>query len=268
MPAPNLASLAQVKEYIGINSTSTSADELLNRLIASASRFIYSKIDIDTVIPTDYVETRDSYGHKWIQPYNWPILSVTSIAYSGFTITNLLTELPRQQGYTINQPDTGVGRLTIHNYPGPPQGKDLIVLTYRAGFQIDDESQTIPAMSEYTVTTDFLWVSDAGVTLDDGTALTKVTSAPADGEYSVSDDGTYTFNAAQAGEGVLISYGYVPADLNQAVVELVAGTYAEKDRLNVRSKSLGGQETVSYFQNQMTPAIMMLIGPYERVTPR
>jgi hypothetical protein len=53
------------------------------------------------------------------------------------------------------------------------------------------------------------FVSDLGVLLaETGMPMAKVASAPSSGQYSVSAGGVYTFNTAQTGKGVLISYEY------------------------------------------------------------
>lgn len=72
------------------------------------------------------------------------------------------------------------------------------------------ESGTIPASSPFTVT-----VANAGGFTDDngavylstGLPLTKVASSPGAGQYSVAS-GVYSFNAADAGKAVLVSYTY------------------------------------------------------------
>lgn len=72
------------------------------------------------------------------------------------------------------------------------------------------EAGTIPASSPFTVT-----VANAATFGDDngvvylltGLPLTKVAAAPAAGQYSVAS-GVYTFNSADAGKAVLVSYTY------------------------------------------------------------
>jgi hypothetical protein len=78
------------------------------------------------------------------------------------------------------------------------------------------ENATIPAApGPYTVTVAkaAAWNGDAGVILSvSGVALVKVTGAPLTGQFAVAA-GVYTFNAAQAGLAVSISYTTVmPAD--------------------------------------------------------
>ena len=76
-----------------------------------------------------------------------------------------------------------------------------------------DEAQSVPAGSPYTIT-----VTNSGQFVDDwgvrysatGLPLTRVTSAPVQGQYSVSSS-IYTFAAADASAAVLISYRYSSA---------------------------------------------------------
>jgi hypothetical protein len=77
-----------------------------------------------------------------------------------------------------------------------------------------DEAQAVPAAPAYTIN-----VANAAQFVDDwgarysatGLPLSKVVSAPVQGQYSVSNAGVYTFAAADAGAPVLISYRYSSA---------------------------------------------------------
>ena len=51
---------------------------------------------------------------------------------------------------------------------------------------------------------------------------------------------------ADAGAAVSLSYGYVPQDLAQAALELAAERFRAAEHIGVRSKSLGGQETIAF----------------------
>lgn len=72
------------------------------------------------------------------------------------------------------------------------------------------EAQSVPGSTPFTVsvTNAGQWQDDCGVVYaTSGLPLTKVASAPAAGQYSVAA-GVYTFNSADAGAAVLISYTY------------------------------------------------------------
>jgi hypothetical protein len=73
------------------------------------------------------------------------------------------------------------------------------------------------------------------------------------------------------GELVQVSYtaGYAsaPADVQQAVNELVGETYRRRDRIGQSSKSLGGQETISFSQLDMNASVKTLLAQYKALTP-
>ena len=70
---------------------------------------------------------------------------------------------------------------------------------------------------------------------------------------------------ADAGASVTISYGYVPQDLAQAATELGAARFRAAERIGLSSKSVGGQETISYDMSAIPAPIVALIQPYRRV---
>ena len=82
------------------------------------------------------------------------------------------------------------------------------------------EAHSIPATpGPYTVVvTNTTGVVDYGVTLADGTGLTKVASGVAAGQYEVAPStGTYTFAAADQGKDILINYSYTSASRGSTV---------------------------------------------------
>jgi hypothetical protein len=85
----------------------------------------------------------------------------------------------------------------------------------------DGEAQTVPAASPYTVTVN----NAAAFAMDYGVQyaatqqqLTRLASGtPAQGQYTVSAGGAYTFAAADEGAGVLISYTYTSATRGETI---------------------------------------------------
>ena len=163
--------------------------------------------------------------------------------------------------------------------PGAPQALDLfgvwpshrranVVVDYQAGYAVIGETQTIPAAAPFAAR--------------GARALRPVGERPrrrlrgerraADGgrrragggQYAVAD-GVYTFSPADAGASVSLSYGYVPQDLAQATLELAAERFRAADHIGLRSKSLGGQETVSFDSAAISAPVLALIQPYRRV---
>ena len=62
-------------------------------------------------------------------------------------------------------------------------------------------------------------------------------------------------------------YAVPPADLSQACIELVALRYRERGRIGEVAKAIGGGQTVSYSQKDMSDSIKSLIQQYRMVAP-
>lgn len=82
----------------------------------------------------------------------------------------------------------------------------------------DKEAGTVPATTPYTVTVvnSATWTEDLGVMKSDGTVMTRVTSPAAADQYSVAA-GVYTFDSADSGASVLISYLYTEATTGEKI---------------------------------------------------
>lgn len=267
--ATALASLTDVKSWLNIDNSSS--DTILTRLINQASRAIYSYLTTNTLFLQQYNESYDGVNNVRLYLNVWPVQEILSLNISGTVISA-----------AVAQPSVGAGyRLERFNGipPGKPQALDLygftynrglqnVYVSYTAGYAITDEAHIIPAVSTYTITVNQTFGpfgQDDGVTNAAGTVFTAVTGAPAAGQYSVnSTTGVYTFNAADAGTAMLISYSYIPFDINQACIEWVAERYNYKQRVGQRSKSLGGQETASYDLGAMSNYIAQILQPYMR----
>ena len=163
-------------------------------------------------------------------------------------------------GYVLEQSDDAPpGAMQQLFLRGPHRfhkGRQNVVVSYRAGYEIVGEAWKVPSVAPLTIVALAPyggWAVDTGVAYAGGAALTAVAGAPALGQYSVDPtSGTYTFAAADAGKAVTLSYGYIPADLEQCALEWVAERYKYKDRIGMTSKSLGGQETTAY-KNKAVP---------------
>jgi len=62
-------------------------------------------------------------------------------------------------------------------------------------------------------------------------------------------------------------YAVPPADLAQACIELVALRYRERGHIGEVAKAIGGGQTVSYSQKDMSDWIKTLIQQYRRIAP-
>lgn len=266
-----LTSLASIKQWLNIASSNTDADALLTRLNKAASAFVLNYIDRDTLELTQFEEIVDGYGQPYLTFRNNPVYDVQAVSFFGTpqlaASGNGFTS-PFSGGWSLggDYSETGFRRL---NFFGTytPRAKSSIGIRYRAGYIQIDEAWTIPG-TPYQVTVNGYWLADFSVTYaSTGIALTKVSASPTVGQYSVAD-GVYTFAAADTGVGVLISYSYVPSDLQDAVIELVGERYKYRDRIGYKSKTLGGQETVVFDTKSMPAHVKDMLQPFKKVVPQ
>ncbi len=257
----DLTNLAALKAWLGLPSAPGPSDATLRALITAASRSIYAALSRPSLLPFSYSETIDLETDR-VTLRHWPVLRVTSVTSRGIAVPpDANADLEASFCYAL-QPGDGIP-------PGRPQTLDLfghhyrpgrqsLVVSYSAGYAVENETQTVPvavplqlsAFSPYGP-----WASDLGVTYTAGGApLTLVSAPPGTGQYAVTA-GTYGFSAADAGQSVSISYGYVPQDVAQAALELAAERFRAAERIGLRSKSIGGQETIAYETSAMSAPI-------------
>lgn len=270
-----LTTLAHAKDWLGIEESNTSSDAYLTRLIKSASQFALNYMQRDSISSNQYDEVYDGYGNTFMMLRQFPATDVLAVSLNGKPIAAAGGDginTPFTSGYVLEAPKSAPSqqRLSVYNMIFPHL-RSSIYVQYMAGYKQNAEPHVVPDdPGPYTVYTDFTWLEDLGVTLANGTPLLRVEEPASDlmnMQYSVSADGTYNFSDYQALVPVRIAYSYVPADVEQAVWELVGERYRAQERIGLNSKSLGGQETVSYDIRAMNPYIRELLNPYKRVVP-
>ena len=267
----DLTTLVALKSWLGLPTGVGPNDATLGALITAASRSIYAALSRPALLPQSYSEMIDLETLR-IYLRHWPVLRVTSVTWRGLTVppdTN--ADLEASLGYVLEPGDPAP--------PGRPQALDLIgeqyrpgrqslAVIYSAGYAVQSEAQTVPASSPYQVSAFApygAWASDLGVVYaSTGVALTAVAASPLAGQYAVAG-GVYTFAAADAGQPVLISYGYAPQDIAQAALELAAYRFRSAERIGLNSKSIGGQETISYDTSAIPAPILATLQAYKRV---
>ena len=79
----------------------------------------------------------------------------------------------------------------------------------------------------------------------------------------------YSFTRRAKNVVLIYTAGFAttPPDIAQACIELVAQRYRERARIGEVSKALGGGETVTYAQKDMSEPIATLLQQYRAVTP-
>ena len=270
MSAYDLTTVANVKTWLGLPSTPTPSDATLSSLVVAASRAVYSALSRTSLLPQTYTDTIDLESDR-VHLANWPVQQVNSVILDGLAVPPAIPAgAPPSLGFLLQPGDIAP--------PGRPQALDIfgrryhrrrqsLIVAYQAGYAVEDEIWTSPSAAPYfvTIAAPFgAWARDLGVVyLSSGQPLTAKTGAPAGGQYSVVG-GVYQFNVADAGAALSLSYGFVPQDLAQAATELAAERFRAAERIGLRSKSLGGQETIAYDLSGLSASVEALIAPYRR----
>lgn len=261
MPAGDLASLPDVKSWLSV--AGTTSDSILSRLVTSVSSQIRGHLCRSSLISQVWVDRRSGRGNNSFVLRNWPVTSVASVYVGGFLVPQSV-QIGGGQGWTQGwyldpgdwaPPDAGrqaVIRLRGFDFC---YGTDNVVVTYTAGY-LTAESSVVPASPyTYSIAGSYgPWTADSGVVFTDVTPSQVLiynpnSGAVTEGQYGLTGETPqqYVFAAADVGRLFSASYSYVPADLEQICIELVGERWRYRDRIGQRSKSLGGQETMSYF---------------------
>ena len=275
MAASDLAVLADVKTWLsGSSGIGSSDDALLARLITDVSGAITAYLGRPSLTPRPVAERLDGNGKARMFLRHYPALQLTSLAIDNVAVPAAVTPAaaaPFSKGYLLEAWD-GLP-------PGRPQALDLfhvnfrrgrqnVVINYAAGYAVEGESASVPAApGPYTVTAAAPfgpWASDAGVTYNNDTALAAVSGTPSAGQYNVAS-GVYAFAAADAGAAVLISYGFVPAAINNACIEWVAERYRYRTRIGQSAQTVQGQMTAAYSLKNMPDFVRASLDPYRSV---
>ncbi len=274
MTTGDLVQLAAVKAWCGV--TTTNDDALLAALITQISRGIYNYINRAFVLPMNVVEYYDGNDRQHLLLRNWPVGAIASVVVDGFAIPQappIVASTPPAPGFILeaadDQPPGAMQQLMLRGAYRFHKGRQNVMIAYRAGYEIVAEPQMVPATPPYQIQALApygQWAQDTGVAYAGGAALGPASSPGAAGTYAVDPtNGTYSFSAADAGLAITLSYGYVPADLEQCALEWVADRYRYKDRIGLSSKSLGGQETTA-FQNRSVPDfVSMALTNFRRI---
>lgn len=296
MAASDLAQLADIKGWLaGSSGLGAGDDTLLARLITDVSGAIYAYLGRPSLIPRTITERYDGGGKRRLYLRQWPVLSIATLLVDDVAIP--AAQAPTaggswpQSGYLLEPwdgaPPGGVQALDVHGSwaLGQPVsafvgGRQNVAVTYTAGYQVTGEAVIAPGgggsvapQAPYGP-----WASDGGVTYANGTPLTLVKTAPAQGQYEVTVTNNadssppswgvvYTFSAADGGQNLLLSYGYIPAALNNACIEWVAERYRYRGHIGQSSQTVSGQMTSAYSLKGMPDFIKTSLDPFRNVVP-
>jgi hypothetical protein len=284
LAAGDLTTLLAAKGYI----EPTPSDAIISGLITRVSMMIRSTINRPFLLPRAYVRQFDGTGTETLVLPDYPLIgsTLTSLTVGGSTIS--LAPQPAND-VTVSFPGFGYRFQPWDGLPpGMPavvellgtafwSGHQNVVASYTAGYQVTNEAQTIPATPfQVTPGAPFgSWATDQGVTFAaTGQALTAIASGtPTSGQYlpPAPDAGTprafYTFAAADTGKAILLSYGFVPADLEQVALELIAERASYRRRVGLRSQSLASQESFTFDDRGISQWAVNALNPYMSPLP-
>jgi len=258
----DLTTLATAKAFL----PNAPNDAVLSGMITRVSRGILNYIHRGSVVPANYVEKYNGQNTDQLVLYNWPLIALNELKIYNQVIPP--ANPPTVNGFPTTSPWGYRIAPTEINPPGSPAVVELVggwnywrgnlttVVSYRAGYMVAGEIQTIPA-TPFQVTPMMpygQWATDESVTnVATGELMTPMppnTTPLLTGQYIPPNPSVgqayYAFSASDTGVQVSLAYGYVPADLEEAVLEATAERSAYRSRPGIRSQSLAAQESISY----------------------
>jgi hypothetical protein len=278
----DLTTLASAKVYLD----SPPSDPVLTPLITRISRLILAYLNRPLLVPQTYTDQYNGSGTTSLVLPHWPLLAALPASPLTITVSGLALNLaPQANGQSATATPYGYRVQPWNGLPpgNPPvieltggawfiPGNQNVVVVYKAGYAIVGE---IPSGTPYAPLAPYgIWATDEGVTYSDGTALTPTSgSSPGVSEYvppapeAPAPTTQYIFNPADVATGLSLSYGFVPAEVEQVCIELIAERASYRKRVGIRSQSLGGQETMAYDLSGLPAYAKAMLQPYVSVLP-
>lgn len=101
----------------------------------------------------------------------------------------------------------------------------------------------------------------------DGVAVALASLVARGALITRTDGGKFTKGLANVTVTFKAGFATVPADIDQATVQIVAWRYKEMSRIGEASKSAGGQETISYQITDVPRDVRTLLQSWRKVMP-
>lgn len=252
----NLTTLARVKRYLG--QPGTNVDALITELIPVASRTIeaYTSRQYPSVSRTGKRLTGS--GTDILVLPDSPIVTVSALSIGGVAIPE---SNGTSGGYLAD--DTAVNLIAYGKFPMKPPLQ--VTCSWVAGY-LETETDTIPTANTPTLTptSGGRAVTAVSVTNVAGLSFTEVANSPVVNQFSLSE-GVFTFNSSDSGTLVEMEYYYIPSQVEQACVEMIALDLMQRNNVGVKSKTLAN-ETVSFEDRAMTPSVKEMLQPFRKYT--
>lgn len=294
---PDLCQLSDVKDWLTIPSEQVSDDVLLARLISATSADFLNEINRPDFAPSiKYMEFRQGNGLQEIFLNHYPINAIYSVQIDGQTVPESPDGI--SDGWYFDPAADPENRIKLRllgfqftnwrnwlqrafPYWSSTRSGDLsrnnVVIEYSAGYggTIEDGPFNVPAAGDAAESLFQIsigaFVSDAGVKYQEsGDALALVTGAPNQGQYSVTvvgSTGIYTFNAADAGVTVLLSYAFadIPDDVTQAVIDWVSYRYKQRQWIGQSSRKSSAGDQTTFIDQAMPQSTSNAVAKYNRM---
>jgi hypothetical protein len=122
---PDLISLADLKQRLGIPSANINADADLSALITQTSADFHRQVNRASVLTAEYNEQRNGCGTQTLLLRNDPVVSVAGLAISGISIP---PSDGQQPGYIIDGASLRLNGYTFR------EGWGNVTVQYTAGF--------------------------------------------------------------------------------------------------------------------------------------
>lgn len=259
----NLTTVANVKQYLSI--TTSNQDSLIAALITRESALAEAWTGRTFPSVSNVSKRLNGNGSKKLVLPDQPILSVSAVSILGSAVSASADGVAA--GFMFD--DTclylvgGIAGMSWGDrFPNVPQS---VVVSWEAGYQTS-ETAYVPTGNTPTITPTNGGTAATVVSVTDdtaGTTMTQVGSSPATGEFSFSA-GVFTFNSAEYNHAVTMTYKYIPAAVEQAVIEMVGLDLQQRSNMGYNSKTLA-TETVTYEKKGISESARELLAPYRRM---
>jgi hypothetical protein len=266
----DLTTLARVQTWLNEPTPSTVSQAALATLISSCSATVLNYLGRQGLAVTTSQTVYDTWGNDFVMLRGGPIISISNVEICGGSILPAnATTWPPTTGYDLEPLDpSGCNqqRLTLYGQCFP-YGRRTLRVTAQSGF-LNTETLTVGAGLTFQTN----WTSLGHVMatyVATGQPLTNIPfgQTPIVGQFTENGSGLYTFAAGDIGQQITVGYSFVPADIDNAVVQCVGEDYRRRSRIGMRSQSTGGQVTVSYDMSDMPMNVKLKLAPFRTVTP-
>lgn len=264
----DLTTVGAVQGFVGGNPPPDPT--AVQQLISGASMMALTRMSRNILSQTYTADRYDGPKTSKLVLAQWPITAVAMVQIYAQQVNPLtIPPSPNSQsyGYVIDR------NKEVLDFIGGGWGGGLqsIVVTYTAGYPdgiVPAESVNVPASAPYSgllLGGGNLRALTSLVYASGGAPLARVGATPAAGQFTLSPLGALGFAAADAGAALLANYttNGTPADLNLAIAQWVAFTYAKRSRLDKKSETLAAQ-TIAYDMSAMPSQTELIISAYTR----